>query len=151
MNVISFYRLSRRLYDKGFFRTSKFITRVGFLIFNSHIPGSAKIGKYSKASYGGSGVIIHKDAIVGERVLFGQGTTIGRQLDPSGVPRVGDDVYISTGAKILGDVRVGNNVIIGANAVVIRDVPDNSVVAGVPAKLIKTLDQPIYDLLKGLY
>ncbi len=151
MNIISFYRLSRGLYDRGFFKISKFITRLGFLVFNSHVPGSAKIGRFSKAAYGGSGVIIHKDAIVGERVLFGQGTTIGRQLDPLGVPRVGDDVYIATGAKILGDIRVGNNVIIGANAVVIRDVPDNSIVAGVPAKLIKTIDKPIYDLLKGLY
>lgn len=151
MNVISLYRLSRFFYNKEFFRASKFITRVGFLIFNSHVPGSAKIGKYSKAAYGGSGVIIHKEAIVGERVLFGQGTTIGRKLDPSGVPQVGDDVYISTGAKILGDIKIGNNVIIGANAVVINDVPDNSVVAGVPAKVIKTLDMPIYDLLKNVF
>lgn len=151
MNVISFYRLSRFFYDRRLFRISKFITRVGFVIFNSHVPGSARIGRYSKAMYGGSGVIIHKDAIVGERVLFGQGTTIGRQLGPCGVPSIGDDVYIATGAKILGEVSVGSNVVIGANAVVIRDVPDNSIVAGVPAKLIKTIDQPIYELMKGLY
>jgi serine O-acetyltransferase len=49
---------------------------------------------------------------------------------------VGDNVWIATGAKVLGPVKVGNNVVIGANAVVIRDVPDNSVVAGVPAKVI---------------
>ena len=48
------------------------------------------------------------------------------------------NVYIGTGAKILGPVKVGNNVVIGAGAVVLNDVPDNSVVVGMPAKVVKT-------------
>jgi serine O-acetyltransferase len=67
------------------------------------------------------------------------------------VPVIGNDVYISAGARLLGDIAVGNNVIIGANAVVVKDVPDNSIVAGVPAKLIRKIDQPIYELLKNIY
>ncbi len=63
--------------------------------------------------------------------------TIGGRSGKENVPVIGNDVYIATGAKILGDIKVGNNVIIGANAVVIKDVPDNCVVAGVPAKIIK--------------
>jgi serine O-acetyltransferase len=53
------------------------------------------------------------------------------------VPIIGDNVEICAGARILGLVRIGNNVIIGANAVVVKDVPDNCVVAGVPARIIK--------------
>lgn len=53
------------------------------------------------------------------------------------VPVIGDNVRISAGARILGPVRIGNNVIIGANAVVVKDVPDNCIVAGIPAKIIK--------------
>ena len=59
---------------------------------------------------------------------------------PSGwyeVPIIGDNVEICAGARILGPVRIGNNVIIGANAVVVKDVPDNCIVAGVPAHIIK--------------
>ena len=53
------------------------------------------------------------------------------------MPVIGDNVHISAGARILGPIRIGNNVIIGANAVVVKDVPDNCIVAGVPAKIIK--------------
>lgn len=54
-------------------------------------------------------------------------------------PVLGDNVEVCCGAKIIGGVRIGNNVIIGANAVVVNDVPDNCIVAGVPAKIIKRI------------
>ena len=63
--------------------------------------------------------------------------TIGGKSGWYEVPVIGNNVHISAGARILGPVRVGNNVLIGANAVVVKDVPDNCVVAGVPAKIIK--------------
>ena len=56
---------------------------------------------------------------------------------PYDVPIIGDNVYICTGAKILGPVKVGSNVVIGAGAVVLDDVPNNSVVVGMPAKVVK--------------
>lgn len=151
MNSISMYRLSNKLYKRGFLKTSKLLNKIGFLIFNSHLPGSASIGKDTKAAYGGIGMVIHSNAIIGERVILGQGITIGRQLDPSGIPKIGNDVYISAGARILGDITIGNNVIVGANSVVIKDVPDNCIVAGIPAKVIRSIDTPIYDLLKNVY
>lgn len=52
------------------------------------------------------------------------------------VPIIGDNVMLFSGCKILGDVKIGNNVVVGANAVVVKDVPDNAVVAGVPAKVL---------------
>jgi serine O-acetyltransferase len=52
-------------------------------------------------------------------------------------PVLGDNVFIGTGARVLGDIRIGNNVVIGANAVVIDDVPDNATAVGIPAKVIK--------------
>ena len=73
---------------------------------------------------------------IGENCWINQQVTIGYngQGDP---PVIGDNVTITCGAKVLGDIRIGNNVIVGANAVVIRDVSDNCVVGGVPAKTIK--------------
>lgn len=58
-----------------------------------------------------------------------------------GFPRIGDNVLIGTGSCVLGNIKIGNNVIIGANSVVLSDVPDNVVVAGNPAKVIKYLGE----------
>lgn len=151
MNLVSFYRASNFFHRKKLFLLSKLINKFGFLIFNSHLPGSATIGDGTKAAYGGVGLIVHAKAVIGSRVILGQGITIGRQLDPDGVPQIGDDVYISAGSRILGDIKIGSNVIIGANSVVLKDVPDNCVVAGAPAKIIRYIDVSIYDLLKNVY
>jgi serine O-acetyltransferase len=151
MNSIKLYRISNYLYRKKVPFLPWLIKMIIFLIFNSVIPPSASIGRKSKLAYGGIGVVIHAKAKIGERVIIGQNTTVGRQLDPEGVPVIGDDVYISAGARILGDVRIGNNVIVGANSVVIKNVPDNCIVAGVPAKIIRNIDENIYTLLKNMY
>lgn len=87
--------------------------------------------------YGGLGVVIHKDAIIGNDCHIDQGVTIGGTGTKLGVPRLGDRVYIGAGAKILGDISVGDGATIGANAVVLTDVPPNGVAVGVPARLVK--------------
>lgn len=99
---------------------------------------------------GGMSCVIHSRAKIGERVIIGQNTTIGRSLDPEDIPTIGNDVYISAGARIVGNIKIGNNVIIGANAVVCKDIDDNSIVAGVPARIIRKIDEPIWDMLKNI-
>lgn len=151
MNAITLYRISRWLYVKKVPVLPAVFKYVSFLLFNSVIPYSCVIGSGSKFAYGAIGVVLHSRAIIGEKVVIGQGVTIGRQLDPEGIPQVGNNVYISAGARILGGIMVGDNVIIGANSVVVKDVPSNSIVAGVPAKVIRTVDVDIYELLKNIY
>ncbi|TMN77037.1 MULTISPECIES: serine acetyltransferase [unclassified Pseudoalteromonas] len=151
MNAIKLYRVSAFLEGYGIPILPYFIKALIFLVFNSVVPPTAVIGRNSKFAYGAIGVVLHAKCIIGDKVIIGQGVTIGRQLDPDGVPVIGDNVYISAGARILGGITIGNNVIIGANSVVIRDVPPNSIVAGVPAKIIKTIDEDIYKLLKNVY
>lgn len=151
MNAITFYRISNWLYRKKIPILPLVFKYFIFLVFNSVVPYSTKIGKGSKFAYGAIGVVLHSQTIIGEKVIIGQGVTIGRQLDPDGIPKIGNNVYISAGARILGGITIGNNVIIGANSVVIKDVPDNSIVAGVPAKIIKTVDKDIYELLRNIY
>lgn len=75
--------------------------------------------------------------MIGRNCMIGQGVTIGGKSRWYEVPVLGDNVYVSAGARILGPVVIGDNVIIGANAVVVKDVPSNCIVAGVPAKIIK--------------
>lgn len=151
MNAIHLFRVAQALHRLRVPVLPLVIKGIVFLLFNSVVPYTTTIGRGSRFAYGGIGAVIHGRAVIGSRVIIGQGVTIGRQLDPEGVPVIGDNVYISAGAKILGRIRVGDNVIIGANAVVIRDVPPNSIVAGVPARVIRSVDEDIYALLKNVY
>ncbi|WP_404363745.1 serine O-acetyltransferase [Marinobacter sp.] len=106
------------------------------IIFGAYVPPSCSLGAGTRFGYGGSGVVIHARAIIGKNCLIGPGVTIGGRSRIYEVPVIGDDVYIGGGAKILGNVKIGSNVVIGANAVVIKDIPNNSVVAGVPGRII---------------
>lgn len=75
---------------------------------------------------------------IGKHFTIMQGCTIGSQRGgkKGGIPTIGDNVVVCAGAKVIGNIRIGNNVMIGANAVVVDNIPDNAVVAGVPAKII---------------
>lgn len=120
-----------------------------YLIHNSYIPYTCDIGKGTDLGYKGIGVVIHSEAKIGENCLIGTNVTIGGGAGKSNtvipefdkirgnVPTIGDRVYISTGAKVLGNIVIGDDVIIGANAVVINDVPSRAVVGGVPAKVLR--------------
>ncbi|MBK6846050.1 MAG: serine acetyltransferase [Proteobacteria bacterium] len=151
MNAMTFYRVGHYCYRRGIPLVPRLTDALTFLLANSSVPHSAQIGPESKLAYFGIGVVVHRRAKIGRRVVIGQNVTIGRQLDPDTIPEIGDNVYISAGARILGAIKVGSNVIIGANAVVIHDVPDNSIVAGVPARVIRTVEGDIYALLKNVY
>jgi serine O-acetyltransferase len=108
-----------------------------YVLFNSSLPASCTIGKGTVLAYGGIGIVIHARTVIGRNCMISQNITIGGKSGWYEVPVIGDNVHISAGARILGPIQIGNNVIIGANAVVVKDVPNNCIVAGVPAKIIK--------------
>lgn len=151
MNAVGLYRVGRWCFNHKIPLIPKLTKSINFLLFNSVIPYTAKIDKETRLAYGGMSVVIHKDAKIGKRVIIGQNVTIGRSLEPEKYPEIGNNVYISAGVRIIGKIVIGNNVIIGANAVVTKDVPDNCIVAGVPAKIIRKVDTDIYALLKNIY
>jgi serine O-acetyltransferase len=137
LNAYYLYKISNQLYKWRIPILPYIIKLIIFLLFNSSIPYQCKIGKGSRFGYGGIGVVIHKRAKIGANCSIGTGITIGGKSPHYEVPIIGNNVYISTGSKILGPIKIGDNVIIGANAVVINNVPDNVIVAGVPAKIIR--------------
>lgn len=108
------------------------------LIHNCAVYSETQIGEGTIFGYGGIAVVIHKRTVIGKNCVIGSNVTIGGRSRSIDVPVIGDGVYIATGAKILGAISIGDNSVIGANAVVINDVPANCVVAGIPAKIIKT-------------
>jgi serine O-acetyltransferase len=124
--------------EKGAVRCERLIS----LLRNSNVPLSADLGKVTFA-YGGIGVIVHANAKIGDFVTIGSNVTVGgararrnQYGETRAVPVIGNRVYVATGAKILGGIEIGNHCVIGANAVVTKDVPEYSVVAGVPGKVV---------------
>lgn len=141
LNAIFFYRISRWCYLHRIPFIPKLVTLLIFLIYNSKVPYLARIGKGTKLGYGGIGVVIHSESVIGRNCSVGQQVTIGGGNSRyPGVPVIGDNVHMHKGAIIYGGITVGDNAEIGANAVVNKPVPDNAVVAGVPAKIIRIKD-----------
>lgn len=142
LNAIVFYRISRWLYLHRIPFLPKLITLLIFLIYNSKIPYQAHIGKGTKFGYGGMGVVVHSKAVIGDNCSIGQQVTIGEGNNRyPGLPIIGNNVRISKGAIVFGGITIGNNVTVGANAVVTKPVPDNAIVAGVPAKILRFKDE----------
>jgi len=138
MNIGNFHRLAHKLDNLGIPILPKIIYYIQFILFNSSVPYKCKIGGGTVFGYGGIAVVVHERAVIGERCVIGQNVTIGGKSKKYEVPIIGNHVYIGAGAKILGDVIIGDDVIVGANAVVTKDIPSNCVVAGIPAKIIKS-------------
>lgn len=89
------------------------------------------------------GVVINGGVVGGKRIVIESEVVIGAARNglPVKVPKLGDDIILGAGAKVLGDITIGNNVKIGANAVVVKDVPDNAVVVGIPGRVVR-YDEP---------
>lgn len=137
-NVYKWYKISNKLYKSNIPILPNIITYLIRLIFGCYIPFSAEVGDNTKIGYGGIGTVIHGRAVIGKDCIISQCVTIGGTSKKKDVPIIGNNVFIATGAKILGDVIIGDNCVIAANAVVVNDVESNTLVGGIPAKVIKT-------------
>ncbi|MDY6824162.1 MAG: serine acetyltransferase [Thermodesulfobacteriota bacterium] len=99
--------------------------------YNTKIMPGFYIGHYG-------GIVVHPETEIGWNCNISNRVTIGihSRGKRAGVPKIGNNVYIGPGAVIIGAIQIGNNVAIGANSVVTKDMPDNSVVTGVPGQII---------------
>jgi serine O-acetyltransferase len=138
MSAIKFYRVERWLYIHHLTVLAKIVRALIFLLFNSFISYTCEIGEGTSFAYKGMGIVIHSNSKIGNNCIIAQQVTIGGRSKIIDVPIIGNNVYIGAGAKVLGNVVIGDEVVIGANAVVLKDVPTGCIVAGVPAKIIRT-------------
>ncbi|URQ97582.1 serine acetyltransferase [Pseudoalteromonas sp. SCSIO 43095] len=129
------YRIGNWFYRSKIPLFPKVINLFIRLVHNSAVFSETKIGKGTIFGYGGIAIVIHKNATIGNDCVIGSCVTIGGR-EGSGVPVIGNNVYIATGAKILGGIHIGDNVKIGANAVVLIDIPDNKTAVGIPARIV---------------
>lgn len=100
------------------------------------MPGTL-IGEGTRFPHAGLGVVINEDAVIGEKCVIGKGVVIGGRSGIEIVPVIGNNVEIGANALVLGPIKIGNGAKIGAGAVVVHDVPENAVVVGNPAHLIR--------------
>jgi serine O-acetyltransferase len=113
------------------------LAKLAEMLCGATISVSARIGKRLTIEHSGA-IVIHGNSQIGDDCIVRQGVTIGnRRLNaPFDAPCIGNRVNIGAGAKILGAVTIGDDVEIGANAVVLQDVPPNSIAVGIPARVI---------------
>jgi len=137
-HAIFFHRINHMLLKGKVPFFPRFFSQVAKIITGIEIHPGATIGKGFFIDHG-MGVVIGETTEIGENCLLYQGVTLGGTGKEEGKrhPTLGNNVVVGAGAKILGNISVGNDVKIGANSVVLNPVPDNSIVVGVPGRVIK--------------
>lgn len=136
--VMLYYRVAHRLYEKKHFFLARWVSQKGVRKTGIEIHPGAQIGRGFFIDHG-NGVIIGETTIIGDNVTLYQGVTLGGTGKEHGKrhPTIGNNVMISTGAKVLGSFTIGDNSKIGAGSVVLNEVPPNSTVVGVPGRVVK--------------
>ena len=108
------------------------------IIFSADVPPQMQIGKGTVFPHDALGCVSHPDVKIGKNCKILHGVTMGGRAGHKGLPIIGDNVVIGTHAQLIGNVKIGNNSIVGAGAIVTHDVPDNVVVVGNPARILKS-------------
>ena len=137
LHAVWFYRINHWLWDRGFLLLARWLSQVARFLTGIEIHPGATIGRRLFIDHG-LGVVIGETAIVGDDVTLYQGVTLGGTGKEHGKrhPTIEDNVVIGGGAKVLGNITVGRNSRIGAGSVVLRNVPEHSIVVGVPGHII---------------
>ena len=135
LHAIWAHRVNHALWRRGFRFPGRLGSQVARLITGIEIHPGARIGRRFFIDHG-MGVVIGETAEIGDDVMLYHGVTLGGRTRDSGKrhPTIGDGVAVGAGAKVLGPVTIGAGSIVGANAVVTRDAPADSILVGVPAK-----------------
>lgn len=108
------------------------------ILFPADVPPQMQIGRGTVFPHDALGCVFHPNVKIGKNCKILHGVTMGGRAGHKGLPIIGDNVVIGTHAQIVGNVRIGNNSIVGAGAIVTHDVPDNVVVVGNPAKILRS-------------
>ena len=143
-HAILLHRLAHKLYTMNVPLVPRIISQFSRTLTGIEIHPGAKIGRRFFIDHG-MGVVVGETAEIGDDVLLYQGVTLGGTGKERGKrhPTVGNHVVIGTGAKVLGNIRVGDCVKIGAGSVVVHPVPDHSTVVGIPGRVVRIAGEPV--------
>ncbi|MBI3637541.1 MAG: serine O-acetyltransferase [Candidatus Rokubacteria bacterium] len=136
VHALVFHRVAHRLWNSGWRATARFVSHVSRFATGIEIHPAARLGPGLFIDHG-MGVVIGETSEVGANVTLYQGVSLaGTSLKKEKRhPTLGDNVVVGAGAKIIGGFKIGDGSRIGAGSVVVREVPPNSVVVGVPGRV----------------
>ncbi len=145
LHLMLAYRLSHMLFGSRLTRPFSYVVYlISRIFYASNIHPAARIGKGSHFVHHFN-IVIGSTAVIGDNCTIFNGVTLGDNgKDRNLCPTIGDNVLLSAGSKVVGPVSVGSNSIVGANSVVIRDVPENSLAVGLPAVVKRTINREDY-------
>lgn len=137
LHAIWAHRIAHVLYKKQFFFMARMISQVSRFFTGIEIHPGATIGRRLFIDHG-MGVVIGETCEIGDNVTLYQGVTLGGTGKEKGKrhPTIEDNVLIATGAKVLGSITIGKNSKVGAGSVVLKEVPPNSTVVGIPGRVV---------------
>nr|WP_280178724.1 serine O-acetyltransferase [Candidatus Prometheoarchaeum syntrophicum] len=138
IQAVLLHRVAHFFWKIGLPFVPRYISNLSRQITGIDIHPGASIGKNFFIDHG-TGVVIGETAVIGNNVTLYQGVSLGgvSLKKKKRHPTLGNNIEVGAGAKILGPINIGNNVKIGANSVVTKNIPDNSIVVGVPGRIIK--------------
>ena len=148
LHAIIWHRIAHRLWLWNLKFLARLFSQINRFLTGIEIHPGATVGNSFFIDHG-MGVVIGETAEIGDHVLIYHGVTLGGvSLEKKKRhPTIGNDVVIAAGAKVLGAITIGDNVRIGANAVVLKDVPPNSTVVGIPGRVVMRDGKKIEDEL----
>ena len=137
IHAIWAHRIAHAFYKRKLFFIARVISQLSRFLTGIEIHPGAKIGRRFFIDHG-MGVVIGETCEIGDNVTIFQGVTLGGTGNEKGKrhPTIKDNALISTGAKVLGSITIGENSKVGGGAVVVKDVPDNCTVVGVPGRVV---------------
>lgn len=136
--ISTIYRMEHWLYNHHLNVIAQMLRGLVRIIFSADVPPQMQIGKGTVFPHDALGCVSHPDVKIGKNCKILHGVTMGGRAGHKGLPIIGDNVVIGTHAQLIGNVKIGNNSIVGAGAIVTHDVPDNVVVVGNPARILKS-------------
>ncbi|WP_027092022.1 serine O-acetyltransferase [Cohnella thermotolerans] len=148
LHAIWAHRIAHAFYRRRWFTVARMISQFSRFMTGIEIHPGAKIGRKLFIDHG-MGVVIGETCEIGDEVVIYQGVTLGGTGKEKGKrhPTIGNRVVIASGAKVLGSFKVGDNSNIGANSVVLRPVPPDSTVVGIPGRIVKRNGERVGDRL----
>ena len=152
VHAMAAHRIANRLQREGKCFSARAVSQAARHLTGIEIHPGATIGKGLFIDHG-MGVVIGETAEIGDNCTIYQGVTLGGTGKDVGKrhPTLGDNVMVGAGAKVLGPVKIGSNSKIAANAVVLREVPENSTAVGIPAKVVRRDGMKVRDDLDQIH
>lgn len=135
LHAVQWQQLANKLYNKRIPILPGLIYRWIHFCYSSDLSVTTRIGKGTTLGHGGIGVVINSDSVIGENCIIAQNVTLAKHK--GGTPVIKNNVYIGHGSIVMGGVTVGNNAFVGALTLVNKDVPENAIVAGIPARILR--------------